>query len=188
MLKGGILILAAGRSRRFGADKRRARLPDGKTLLEASVRNAQGSGLPCLLCLSPGDGANPPVADVPLHIAAGAERGMGATLASGAGAVSDWDFVIVALGDMPWIRPDTLQAVAAAARRERIVVPSYEKQRGHPVAFGADFLPALRRLHGDRGGRAIVSAHPDAVCELAVNDPGVVSDVDKPTDIHGQKP
>ena len=50
-MKVGILILAAGRSARFGSDKRVARLPDGQRIIDATVTNARASGLPLLVCL-----------------------------------------------------------------------------------------------------------------------------------------
>ncbi len=47
----GILLLAAGRSVRFGSDKRLALLPDGKTVFETTLGNIQASNLPVLVCL-----------------------------------------------------------------------------------------------------------------------------------------
>ena len=39
----GILVLAAGRSVRFGADKRLATLPDGQCVIEATLANVRAS-------------------------------------------------------------------------------------------------------------------------------------------------
>lgn len=190
--KGGILILAAGSSTRFGDDKRLARLSDGSTLLERSVNNALKTTLPCVLCL-PEHYPDPlpavTCAELTVHRAIESHRGMGATLASGIRVVPDWDFVLVALADMPWVRVETFTAVASAAGsagkagKEFIVIPSHAGRRGHPVAFGAGFFKRLRELDGDQGGRDIVAAHPDAVHELPVNDPGILMDVDTHADL-----
>src|SRR5690606_11968613 len=51
----GVLMLAAGASRRFGADKRRASLANGRTLLQASLAAVPSSFTLRLLVLRPGD-------------------------------------------------------------------------------------------------------------------------------------
>jgi molybdenum cofactor cytidylyltransferase len=49
------------------------------------------------------------------------------------------------------------------------------------VASSARHLPALLELHGDRGARAIVRANP--VCEVDVDDPGILLDIDSASDL-----
>ena len=67
-----------------------------------------------------------------------AYRGMGHSLAAGVAAELDADGWVIALGDMPHIRPDTIRAVAQALERgAELVVPVFAGQRGHPVGFGA---------------------------------------------------
>ena len=51
----GVLVLAAGRSRRFGSDKRQALLPGGKRVLDALLSQINESGLPVLICLDETD-------------------------------------------------------------------------------------------------------------------------------------
>ncbi len=186
--RGAVLILAAGRGRRFGSDKRRAQLADGRPLLCASVEAMRAAGLPCLLCLAERDRDAPPLRDVATHFTAAADRGMGATLASGVARLGPVPFLLVALGDMPWIAAESICAVAAAARADRIVVPTCRGQPGHPVAFGADFLPLLARLDGDRGARAVVETHRAAVLEIPLDDPGILRDVDRASDLRDTMP
>ncbi|MEG0245615.1 MAG: NTP transferase domain-containing protein, partial [Pseudomonas sp.] len=62
----------------------------------------------------------------------------------------------------------------------RIVLPLYQGQRGHPVIFGRAFWPALVQLQGDQGGRQIIQDNPQACVTVAVDDAGVVLDVDVP--------
>jgi molybdenum cofactor cytidylyltransferase len=186
--RGAVLILAAGRGRRFGSDKRRALLADGRPLLQASVEAAQAADLPCLLCLSSRDRDAPPFDGIQTHFASGADRGMGATLASAVAALGPQPWILVALGDMPWVTPQSLRAVAAAADRHRIVVPTYRGHPGHPVAFGADFLPLLQRLDGDRGARSVIDAHREAVVEIPLDDPGILRDVDRVSDLRDAMP
>jgi molybdenum cofactor cytidylyltransferase len=50
----------------------------------------------------------------------------------------------------------------------RAVVASYEDGRGHPALFGAALFPALSRLEGDRGARALLETLGEAVTVVDV--------------------
>ncbi|MGE4406136.1 nucleotidyltransferase family protein [Pseudomonas sp.] len=181
------LMLAAGHASRFGADKRRARLADGRTLLEASLANAAATFDELLLVVRAGDTLAdlrlPPQIRV-LHTPS-AERGLGASLAAGATALSAYpsDALAVLLGDMPWIRPQTCARLIAEADGQRIVQPWHAGQPGHPVVFGRAFWPALCTLDGDEGARRLIRRDAAHYRALPVDDPGVLQDVDRPADL-----
>ena len=166
----GALVLAAGSSRRFGSDKRRYPL-DGSPML---VRRPGEGDLPLELGL-----AGLEIIECP-----GATRGMGATLADGARACGDWDGLLVVLGDMPWITPDTYRQLMEALSPERIVQPAHDGRPGHPVGFGSAFFPALQALDGDQGGRAVIEENTAALLRIPVNDPGIHRDLDEPSYSH----
>lgn len=178
------LLLAAGFGKRFGADKRRARLADGRTLLAASLANARAVFPDVRVVLRSGDD---PVAlglpvDIPLVRCADAESGMGYSLAAGVDSLNSRTFssVAILLGDMPWLDESTLRLLADQADPQRIVFPLYEGQRGHPVLFGRTFWPELLKLQGDEGARAVLQAHREAWHPVVVEDSGVLRDVDTP--------
>ncbi len=188
----GALILAAGFGRRFGADKRRYRLPDGRVLLLATVaryldvfQNVQvvvrreDDELERLL-----EAEHPSVATV---VAADAALGMGHSLAAGITAVAErWDSVCIALGDMPFIEATTLQLLltrfeeAAAQTTHTILQPLFEGQGGHPVFFTAHYFSELMNLEGDAGARAVIAANAGELVQVKVADEGVLKDVDRP--------
>jgi len=94
---------------------------------------------------------------------------------------------VVALADMPWVRPQTIASLAAAIRAGAgIAQPLYRGQRGNPVAFSRRYLPQLQRLSGDQGARALLKT--EAVEQIAVDDPGIVRDIDTPADLRDQAP
>jgi molybdenum cofactor cytidylyltransferase len=180
-VNGGALVLAAGFSRRFGGDKR-SYLVNGRPLLRHTLDAVVDAGLTCRVCIRPEDGDIPLRMGVPniSYLACGnAGAGMGATLAEGVGACADWDGLLVVLGDMAWVRPDTLALIFSALTTSAIVQPVYGGRPGHPVAFGSDFFPELQALTGDRGGRDILKRHPHAVVRLAVDDAGIHRDLDE---------
>ncbi|QJD57693.1 nucleotidyltransferase family protein [Pseudomonas sp. gcc21] len=88
---------------------------------------------------------------------------------------------LVALGDMPYVRPDTAQRVTEAIRPETLVVPVHRGQRGHPRGIGSLHRDALRALKGDRGAQQLFTQRD--VVELQVDDPGVLLDIDRPEDL-----
>jgi molybdenum cofactor cytidylyltransferase len=114
-----------------------------------------------------------------------ADLGMGHSLASGARAAQDWDYLFVALADMPWVRPATLARLRSAMERHSdgaaiILQPVVDGRPGHPVGFSRAFFSALQQLRGDAGARAIVRANPSAIVPLQVDDPGILRDLDTP--------
>ncbi|MEG9623757.1 MULTISPECIES: nucleotidyltransferase family protein [Pseudomonas] len=178
------LVLAAGRSVRFGSDKRRAPLDDGRSLLAHSVEQALAVFDEVRVVLREGEGMQE------LGLPAGcrvvpspdAALGMGHSLAAGVASLQDGNAhaVAILLGDMPWILPDTLRRMAQAASASSILLPSHEGRQGHPVVFGRAFWPELMRLTGDEGARSVVRSHRDCCVLLEVDDAGVLRDVDTP--------
>ncbi|AIR90789.1 molybdopterin-guanine dinucleotide biosynthesis protein MobA [Pseudomonas cremoricolorata] len=181
------LLLAAGKGRRFGSDKRQAQLSDGQTLLAASVSNAQAQFAEVWVVIGADD--DPQALGLPASVqlarAPRGSDGMGASLAAGIQALagSAAEAVAVLLGDMPWIASATLARLQQAAGAEVIVMPQYQGQRGHPVLFGRHFWQALGQATGDQGGRHVLHDNPAACQRVKVDDPGVLRDVDTPDDL-----
>ncbi|MDN3556942.1 nucleotidyltransferase family protein [Halomonas maura] len=186
------VILAAGASRRFGADdKRRARLPDGQPLLAAAVANAAAAFPRLRVVLRDDDepealGLTP---DTPVIRAPHARDGLGASLAdafaglAGDPALADTVAAAVLLGDMPCLSPETLGELRDRATGARIVRPRHAGRPGHPVLFGREFWAELSALAGDEGARGIVARHRSRCLELAVDDPGIHVDIDLAADL-----
>jgi molybdenum cofactor cytidylyltransferase len=182
----GVLVLAAGSAARFGADKRLAKLPDGRTVLDATLAGIAGSGLPMLVCVAGGDEALARALrerGIAFLRCARAYEGMGGTLAEGVGGMPDWSGVLVALADMPWIAPATYRSVAQELTEKRIVVPVFEARRGHPVGFGRAFYTDLSSLAGDTGARDLLSRYSAQVTEVPLTDAGILRDIDVPDDL-----
>jgi molybdenum cofactor cytidylyltransferase len=202
-MAGGALLLAAGVSRRFGADKRTHLLPDGTSLLQATANKYVGCFDHVVVVLRPTDAelarelttrfGGPPARKRGgrLHVvtAAQAHLGMGHSLAAGISAVGNWDYAFVALGDMPFVETATLrqlEGAMASADGAAIIAPVFEGRPGHPVGFGHDHFEALGALTGDSGARSILKNFTHQVVEVAVSDPGVLHDVDRPADLDGK--
>jgi len=180
------ILLAAGAGTRFGGRKLLYPLPSGIPIGVAALRTLQ-SALPQVICVvRPGDDElHQVLTRERAHVieCGQAAHGMGHSLAAGVAAQPGASGWVIALGDMPHIRADTIRAVAKALEQgAEIVVPVFAGERGHPVGFGPRFRGDLLALSGDAGARAILRAHAPEVRELAVDDPGVVQDVDTEAD------
>lgn len=188
---GGVVILAAGRARRFGSDKRTHVLADGRAMLTHSIE-LYGSNFPlCVVVLRPDD-PDPEPAGQPritprIVRAADADLGMGHSLAAGARAATDWAYLFVALADMPWVTPATLARLRAGMERALaahpagiILQPLCGGIPGHPVGFSAGYLPELGELTGDEGARSMLRRHRQQVVQMELGDPGVLRDLDAP--------
>jgi molybdenum cofactor cytidylyltransferase len=181
------ILLAAGAGTRFGADKLLHPLEDGVAIAAHAARN--------LLAVTPDVIAVVRWGDFPLYdmleqegcqvtMFQGAERGMGASLAHGVAQARGADGWIVALADMPRIAPGTIRTVIDALRQGALIAaPTYKGERGHPVGFGAALRDELLALDGDEGARAVLERHRGAVRLIACDDPGILFDVDRKSDI-----
>lgn len=116
-----------------------------------------------------------------------ADEGMGTSIAAGVAATADASGWVIALGDMPSIRVDTVAAVVDALRAGAcIVVPAVGGKRGHPVGFSAHYLARLLALTGDTGAREILAADASFVEEIGVEDAGIFTDIDTLADLKHQ--
>ncbi|HGM5581456.1 TPA: NTP transferase domain-containing protein [Pseudomonas putida] len=181
------LVLAAGRSTRFGSDKRTAALANGQSVLASTLKEVQAYFDPVYVVLRCDDDPQTLGIDAQVHIvrAEQAADGMGASLAAGITALANVDApaVAVLLGDMPWIAPQTFEQLLGHLAAPRILLPRYQGRRGHPVIFGRHFWADLTRLQGDQGGRLVIEANPHACLVLDLDDPGILRDIDTPADI-----
>lgn len=181
------ILLAAGAGTRFGGGKLLHPLEDGAAIAAHAARNLLEAGLEVLAVVRPGDF---PLAELlesegcSVTKCPDAAQGMGVSLAHGVRMSSDAGGWVVALADMPRIRPDTIaRVVRTLMAGAAIVAPAYQGDRGHPVAFGRQFLGELQALSGDSGARAIVQRNQALVRVLDCDDPGILLDIDRRSDL-----
>jgi len=110
-----------------------------------------------------------------------ADEGQATSIAAGIASAASADGWLIALADMPAIPPGVARMVADALRTGAMTAaPTYNGQRGHPVGFAAALRDELLALVGDTGARSILARHPPL--PIAINDGGVLYDVDAPRD------
>jgi molybdenum cofactor cytidylyltransferase len=184
------VLLAAGRGSRFDPAGERNKLlqalPSGERVAAASARALLGAVSRVIAVVRPEDVVTAELlhglgCDVVVCDDAGS--GMAASLVCGVRHAQDADGWLIALADMPYVQPATMAALANAIAHgaPAIAAPLHAGRRGNPVAFARENLPALLALCGDQGARSILKNNP--VNELAVDDPGILQDIDTPSDL-----
>jgi len=185
------VLLAAGSGSRFGGDKLLAKLADGRPLASAAL-SALAAGVDAVIAVvRPGDAALQALlgeSGALVAVCPDAAEGIGASLACGVREVQrrypDARGAIIALADMPWVSPSTVARIAAALRRGAVLAaPTHGGTRGHPVAIGAGYCAELQTLSGDEGAKKLLAAHAAEIELIAVDDPGVLRDVDTQSDL-----
>jgi len=186
------ILLAAGYSKRFGSNKLLQALPAGTP--EAGTPIGLAAAKHLLEALPESIAVVRPRAqklgkmlrDVGCNtvVCKNAGEGMGASLAAGVRAAPHADGWVVALADMPFLRPETIRVIAKGLSEGAVIAaPAYRGERGHPVGFARRFLDELSALHGDHGARELLAQRPDWVTLYEVDDAGVLRDIDKPSDL-----
>jgi molybdopterin-guanine dinucleotide biosynthesis protein A len=190
------IVLAGGRSSRFGADKLAARV-GGSTLLERAVAALAAVSTEVVIVLAPGDERELPTARVPVRRAIDPEPFGGPLVGLLAGLEAAREpIAIVAGGDMPKLAPEVLRAlvnalVASEGSYDAAVLVGRGETRPLPCALrNGAATQAARRLLGDgeRSLKALVrslSTLPIAEVEWRPLDPtaATLHDVDVPGDL-----
>ncbi|WP_158541583.1 nucleotidyltransferase family protein [Pelagibacterium lacus] len=178
------LVLAAGASRRFGADNKLLAEIEGRPMVEHILMRI--AALPFAQRLAVVDDLEGPVAGIARRhgitpvLSPDAATGMGASLAAGAKALgSESAAVFVLLGDMPFV-PAAIFAALAARLEDPVSIarPRTPQGPGHPVLFARRHFSALAGLEGDSGAGAVIAAHRDHLDWVDTTETGCIADFD----------
>jgi len=189
------IVLAGGRSRRFGSDKLAARVGGG-TLLDRSVAALASVAVDLVVVIAPGNDRVPAPASRPLRVVADPEAHGGPLvgLLTGLEAVEQ-PLVIVVGGDMPTLRPDVLRLLARTLVSQPTIDGVVLRSRGALVPLPAAVrtgaaTDVTRRLVGDgeRRLRSLFERLPTRILdegEWRPLDPDgeTLRDVDRPVDL-----
>ena len=179
------IILAAGAARRMGKLKQLLPL-GGKSMVWHVADAACRSRLDSVRIVTGAESAavSAAVSELPLSVAVNLawQSGQSTSLSAGLrGLPSETTAVMFLLADQPLVTPELINSLVDAfeASAKSIICPVHGEQRGMPVLFAIPkWQDALTTLAGDQGARSIISAHPDEVCQVAVELPELFLDVD----------
>jgi hypothetical protein len=110
---------------------------------------------------------------------------MGNSLGAGVSALAEaTDAVLIVLADQPFVHSETYEQLIDQYRQSdaQIVIPTYRGFRGNPVLLDRSVFPEMMALSGDVGCRAIFGDHSDGITKVAVDDVGILLDIDTKDD------
>lgn len=189
-----IVVLAAGYSHRFGGDKRLASIQGEPMLLRtlqsvmAAVSSLEDTEIQVVIRARDPVIANG-LSKMPVQVlhAPVWPVGIGASLASCVEQLqrqgANPKAVLVCLGDMPFVEPETMITLLQSVREDRICVPVCAGTRGYPIAIGRRYLTALSRLRRT-GVEKVLRIYSDAVFDVEVPDLAINCDINRPDDFH----
>ena len=185
------VVLAAGLSQRMGDGNKLLAEVEGVPMIARVVETLCRSRVQPIVAVTGHDAAavEAALAGLPVRVAHNPDyaRGLSASLRVGLQTLEpDRGGVLVVLGDMPWVTSSTIEALLDAFRANgegSICVPTYHRKRGNPVLWPARHFEEMKVLTGDMGARHLLAQYDDEVCEVEVDDAGVLRDVDVTTDL-----
>ena len=183
----GGVVLAAGRSTRMGSNKLLADFR-GKPLVRHAVEAMLASAARPVIVVTGHQESEVRAALGGLEVTFTANpdyaQGLSTSLKAGLAALpGDAGGAIIALGDMPLVKPaiiDRLIAAYSPAESRTIIVPVHDGERGNPVLWGSRHFPEMMTLSGDRGGRLLMERFAEEVVEIAAHSDAVLADIDTP--------
>jgi molybdenum cofactor cytidylyltransferase len=183
------VVLAAGMSRRMGTPKQLLRLA-GETILERTLRNVRASEVSEIVLVL-GFAADSVEKEISIDRVKmdrvkivhnkDYQQGMGTSLRTGLAAVdARSNAALIVLADQPFVSPETLDQLIACHQESKpqIIIPTYKGFRGNPVLLDRSVFAELQSLTGDVGCRAIFGSHTEDIRKLAVEDIGILLDID----------
>ena len=180
----GLLVLAAGASRRLGENKQLLRL-DGETLVRRTARLGLATR-PAQALIVLGAAASAvaaEVADLPVATVCCPDwqAGLGASLATGLRALDvDIDGALVVLCDQPGLDAGHLQALLAAWRADPggAAASAYAGVLGVPAVLPRAWFAELAAGRDDRGARDLLRQRATRVALVPA--PALAHDLDTP--------
>lgn len=185
----GLVLLAAGGSRRLGLSKQLVRDSEGRSLVRRAAETALGSCCrPVTVVLgADADAVATELAglDLLLTVNADWQTGLASSLKAGLAALLQaglLDAVVVMLCDQPRVTPALLDSLltASAETSHQIAACEYGGALGVPALFAPPLFPDLQALTGDEGARRVIRAYAGPVAKIPF--PGGEMDIDTAQD------
>jgi CTP:molybdopterin cytidylyltransferase MocA len=184
------VILAAGRGRRMGRTKQLVAWPvegGAKPLVAAAFDTISSACIEMIVVLGhERDAVAGALAPRLFHsVVSNPDAPLFDSIRAGLAAATRLDpaaTVVLQPGDHPRVAPETLAALAAAARAnpDQAILPEFCGRGGHPVFIPPALVARLLVEDCPHGLGRFWTDYPQSCCRVAVDDPTVVEDIDTP--------
>ena len=169
-MKIGCVLLAAGAGKRFGGGKLLHEI-EGEPMIARALRLYSKTPFAARVCVTRTEETEIQrlalASGFPVAINPDPERGVGTSVAIATESIlareSALDGILYAVTDQPFLTQESVNRLIETflAHPSDIASLSFEKRRGNPAIFPAEFYPELCALKADIGGGAVIKRHPD---------------------------
>lgn len=189
------IILAAGMSRRMGKANKLLEAINNELMVKRVTKQVLASQVEQVMLVTGHEAEKVRAAliDEEINIVHNPDfaEGLSTSLHCGLTHLSeDIDAAVICLADMPAVTSAIIDRLVAAFNPEEnrlICVPFYQGKRGNPVVLAKRFFSEMNELSGDKGAREFLQKYADLVCEVEVDDEGVLHDIDEPESLQKYK-
>jgi molybdenum cofactor cytidylyltransferase len=178
------IILAAGESKRMKVPK--MLLPyKGKSIIEKVIENVTTSDIQKTMVVLGAEHkailkviSGLPIENIYNH---NYKKGMFSSVVCGFRSLpDDVEAILIFQGDQPMIPSTVVNMVINAYRKsgKGIVIPVFEKKRGHPLLLDKKYRNEIEKLNPDVGLHSLAGKFHGDVLEINVNNPEILRDID----------
>ena len=184
------ILLAAGQSKRMSGENKLIKSVKGIPLIKCALNNILKSHVnEIIIVLGYQNETIEKLIDKTSRIKfvfnSNFESGMASSIKKGIKKLSKkTDSFFISLGDMPSINYDTYNQLIKCNKNKKAIVPMFKGQQGNPVLFPKSFEEKLLSIQGDSGAKKILEINKKEVLYLEINDPGIIRDLDVPSDFN----
>jgi len=184
------ILLAAGQSKRMSGENKLIKSVKGIPLIKCALNNILKSHVnEIIIVLGYQNETIEKLIDKTSRIKfvfnSNFESGMASSIIKGIKKLSKkTDSFFISLGDMPSINYDTYNQLIKCNKNKKAIVPMFKGQQGNPVLFPKSFEEKLLSIQGDSGAKKILEINKKEVLYLEINDPGIIRDLDVPSDFN----
>ena len=182
-LRLGVVLLAAGRSSRFGENKLLVEFGGRPMVCHAmeaakalgAARTAVVTGCEEIALLTTGQGFQVIANDAP-------QQGQAHSIVLGVRAMQDMDAVLLMVCDQPCLTHASLMRLVQrfSCSRKGIACLRDGTHWGNPAVFDRRFFGELTALDGDRGAKRVLCAHEEELLVVDTVLPDELADADTP--------
>ncbi len=183
------IILAAGESDRMGICKQLLDI-DGRTMIERVVETVNNSKVDEIIIVlgNKSDQIREKlnIDEVETVYNPDFQKGMSTSLKAGIKETGEAaEAFLIVLGDQPLLESEVIDKLVKRYKssQKTIIAPAYQGKRGHPVLLDISLRDELMEIEGDIGARNILQNRKEEVCEIEVETPSVVFDVNTREDL-----
>lgn len=186
------IVLAAGESKRMGKSKPLLRFND-KTFLEQIISAIKVSDVDRITVVL---GAKAEtiknsidLSETNIVINKDYQKGqLSSLIAAIKNTPQETDAILVCLVDNPFITKDVINKIIARFKETNnpIIVPVFNKKRGHPTLFSRSLFSELLNVPKEQGARYVLHSNAEKVLELETSESTILTGIDTPEDYRFQ--